>query len=156
MEPCYITYHYLSHPPILPTPLVSRPRQAVLQQWKRSLQVGDVVDAQDKKTNWYEAVVIAVHPNNNNNNNNNKNVDIKYSPAGSGGSGMALPGLKVHFKGWSSQFDEEITPLDVERRIQVRPWVVTQLLSLFIRIFNLALAFVAPGRGTTHPGSPCP
>ena len=41
------------HYPILTRPLglFYRPRYAVLQRWKRSLQLGDVVDAQDKLGN---------------------------------------------------------------------------------------------------------
>lgn len=109
-----------------------RPRQAVLQQWKRSLQVGDVVDAQDKQGNWYEATVISsVHPSrpsnqtnddtkltttnsaggSNNVNNNNNNDDANK---------LGLPRVGVHFKGWGTEFDEEISPLDVQGKIQVR------------------------------------
>ena len=35
------------------------------------------------------------------------------------GSDLDLPGLGVHFKGWGTQFDEEIPASDVGRRIQV-------------------------------------
>ena len=93
-----------------------------MQQWKRSLQVGDVVDAQDKKGHWYEAVITSVHLSQTDNN-------IKFTTTGTGGSSnvnnnndankLGLPRLGVHFKGWSTEFDEEISPLDVEKTIQV-------------------------------------
>ena len=32
---------------------------------------------------------------------------------------LGLPGLGVHYKGYGVEFDEEMLPIDVERRIQV-------------------------------------
>ena len=106
----------------------------MLQQWKRFLQVGDVVDAQDKKGHWYDAVITSVHPCSQTDNN------IKFTPTGTGGSSnvnnndankLGLPRLGVHFKGWSTEFDEEISPLDVEKKIQVSGLVNPQQHSLF-------------------------
>jgi hypothetical protein len=54
--------------------------------WKRRLRVGDKIDAMDKTKNWFEAVVVEVHP----------------------------QSIKVHFKGWDSKWDEVI-PLESER-----------------------------------------
>ena len=87
------------------------PRHAVLQQWKRSLQVGDVVDAQDNG-HWYEAVITSVHP-------SHSKADINSSPDGSSAKDMGFPGLEVHFKGWGNDFDEKILSQDVARHIQV-------------------------------------
>jgi hypothetical protein len=44
--------------------------------WKRRLRVGDKIDAMDKTKNWFEAVVVEVHP----------------------------QSIKVHFKGWDSKY----------------------------------------------------
>ena len=97
-----------------------------MQQWKRSLQVGDVVDAQDKKGHWYEAVITSVHLSQTDNN-------IKFTPTRGSSSvnnndanKLGLPRLGVHFKGWSTEFDEEISPLDVEKKIQVSGLVSPQ------------------------------
>ena len=92
---------------------ISRPRQAVLQQWKRSLQVGDVVDASDKNGAWFEAVITAVHS-------AQLDSDTKVTPAANDENKLGLPGIGVHFKGWGSEFDEYITPFNVGKRIQVR------------------------------------
>ena len=92
---------------------ISRPRQAVLQHWKRSLQVGDVVDASDKLGTWYEAVITAVHP-------ARLDGDAKTTPAANDENKLGLPGIGVHFKGWGSEFDEYIIPFNVGKRIQVR------------------------------------
>jgi len=92
-----------------------RPRQAVLQQWKRSLQVGDVVNAKDKRENWYEAVITSVqHPSTSTQTTDNKGIKLNDEA-----NKMGLPRLGVHFKGWGKEFDEEISPLDVERKIEV-------------------------------------
>jgi hypothetical protein len=66
-------------------------RDCFLQVWKEDLRTGDVVDAMDKLSNWFEAIVMGV--------------------AGNGD-------ITVHFKGWSSEFDEVIRHAQRDRRIQ--------------------------------------
>lgn len=69
----------------------SSPRASFLNKWKENLRVGDVVDAMDKMGAWLEASVVQVYP--------NESVD-------------------VHFKGWSKNFDENISKADITMKVQ--------------------------------------
>ena len=69
------------------------PRWDMLDKWKNNLQQGDVIDAQDKFKKWYISVVREVDP--------------------------IHEVIVVHFKGWSSEFDEKISTR--ERHNRIRP-----------------------------------
>ena len=54
--------------------------------WRKTLQVGDIIDCRDKQDKWYESQVIFIHPSDSD----------KY--------GKCI----VHYIGWHSKWDEEI------------------------------------------------
>lgn len=74
----------------MPTP-EDWPMYSVLEAWKSSLQVGDLIDCQDKGKKWYASIVKAV----------DEDGDVH-----------------VHFLGWSTAFDEVIPAADRSHRIK--------------------------------------
>jgi hypothetical protein len=66
-------------------------RDGLLNVWQTRLMIGDVVDAVDKQGKWYESVLV---------------------------EGVTEGHLRVHFKGWSSKWDDDIPLLDAPIRIQ--------------------------------------
>lgn len=69
---------------------VTSARDGLLNLWLKDLRGGDSIDASDSHGKWYEARIVHV------------------SADGS---------LKVHFKAWSSKFDENILKADVPKRV---------------------------------------
>lgn len=67
------------------------PRDPLLQEWKKKLLPGDVVDCQDKDLKWWEGIV--------------KVIDEEGN-------------VHIHFRGWDVKFDEIIKKVEITRRIQ--------------------------------------
>ena len=59
------------------------PKDAVLNEWKHNLRRGDMCDARDDCSNWYESVISSV------------NVHSKT--------------VTIHFKGWAKKFDRDLS-----------------------------------------------
>ena len=68
--------------------------------WRRELKVGDVIDARDRESRWYDAVIVAVA----------RPVGVAVDAAQSHGL------VRVHFRGWSSKWDEWVCRND--KRLQ--------------------------------------
>ena len=68
------------------------PRANVLEGWRNKLQVGDIVDAQDKYKKWYTAEVLEVN--------------------------ASAEAIFIHFKGFSSSFNERVSKSELQKRIK--------------------------------------
>lgn len=88
----------------------SWPRATLLSHWKHRLRVGDCFDASDSKGVWYNAVVTRIEEGLADADASEKNRDEGYDGGGK---------VHVHFKGWSSTFDESIGL--AERNIRIKP-----------------------------------
>lgn len=69
------------------------PMNAEIDMWRFTLRRGDVVDACDKADTWYEAIV---------------KEDMQHAKAS----------ISLHFRGWSSKFDEVIPNAQLTTRVQ--------------------------------------
>ena len=108
------------------------PRHALLQQWKRSLRPGDVVDVEDRKNTWWEGVVVEVRDGAESGASGSGSGSGSSSETGSGTSSSSgavsgaavaphpldLKGVLIHYKGRESETDEWFDPHDVERRLK--------------------------------------
>jgi hypothetical protein len=65
------------------------PRQKQLFQWIQRLLPGDIIGASDSYGTWYEGVV----------------------------QSLPTTSMKVHFKGWSKKYDEDISETDYSTRV---------------------------------------
>lgn len=68
------------------------PRANVLDSWRNNLQVGDIVDAQDKFKDWYTAEVLEVN--------------------------TRAEAILIHFKGWRPTFNDRIFKHEFATRIK--------------------------------------
>eukprot|EP01041_Mallomonas_annulata_P002523 gene2523-4905_t len=68
------------------------PRSHILNKWRQSLKVGDIVDAIDNENKWYEAQILSIS-----------------STDGS---------IKIHYFGWLPKFDTIVLEHEINRMIQ--------------------------------------